>query len=135
VQSAAVVVGLTVAALVAMLAVGGTDAIDRAVTALRFQFERGSWFSAWRQLGAPAVQVAFQALTVAFLVVAAITAWREPDISLRRFAALAGATVALVQLSANYWTYAYLPWLLPFILVALFPPEPRRSRPSEPRAP
>jgi hypothetical protein len=134
-QTVAVVAALLAAGLIAMLAVGGTDAIDRAVTALRFQFERGSWFSAWRQLGAPAVQVACQALTVAFLVVAAITAWREPDISLRRFAGLAGATVALVQLSANYWTYAYLPWLLPFILVALFPPEPRRSRPSEPRAP
>ena len=129
-RALALVVALLAAGLVAMLAVGGTDAVDRAITALRFQFERGSWFSLWRQLGAPAVQVGLQALTLAFVVIAAL---RPRD--LRRLAALTATILALLQLSANYWTYAYLPWLLPFILVALFPPGPLRSPQSEPRAP
>jgi hypothetical protein len=134
-EALALVAGLLAAGIVAILAVGGGDALHKAVDALRFQFERGSWFSVWRQLGAPAVQVVCQALTVALIVVAAIYAHRNRDISLQRLAGLGGAILALVQLSANYWTYAYLPWLLPFILVALFPPAPRRSPRPEPRAP
>jgi hypothetical protein len=129
------VVALLVAGLLVMLAFGGGDAIHRAVTALRFQFERGSWFSLWRQLGVPGLQVACQALTLTFLVMAAIAARRRPDLGFRRVAAVAGTAIALAQLSANYWTYAYLPWLLPFILVSLFPTQPRRSQLREPRAP
>jgi len=121
--------------VIAMLAIGGTDAIDQATSALRFQFERGSWFSLWRQLGAPAVQVALQASTVAFAVVAAVAAWQRRVATPRQLVALAGTIVALIQLSANYWTYAYMPWLLPFILVALFPPARPRSRPPAPHAP
>jgi hypothetical protein len=134
-QTLAVVAALLVAGLTVMLAVGGGDAVDQATSALRFQFERGSWFSVWRQLDAPAVQVALQGLTVAVAAVAAVYAARNPDISLRRFAAITGAMLALVQLSANYWTYAYLPWLLPFIVVALFPPALPRSPQSAPPAP
>jgi hypothetical protein len=134
-RALALVLALLVAGIVTMLAFGGTDAIDKATTALRFQFERGSWFSLWRQLGAPALQVALQALTVAFAAVGAVAVWRGRTTSFRQIAALTGTVVALIQLSANYWTYAYLPWLLPFILVALFPPAHPRSRPPEPRAP
>jgi hypothetical protein len=134
-QCLAVIAALLAAGLAVMLAVGGADSIDAATSALRFQFERGSWFSLWRQLGAPALQVALQGLTVAFAVVAAVFAARNRDMSLTRFAALAGALLALVQLSANYWTYAYLPWLLPFILAGLFPQALRRSRRPAPPAP
>lgn len=135
VQSLAIVAALLAAGVAVMLAIGGTDAIDKATTALRFQFERGSWFSVWRQLGSPAVQVALQALTVAAVAAAAISAWTRAEWTLRQLAGFSGAIVALVQLSANYWTYAYLPWLLPFILVALFPPVLPRSPQPEPRAP
>jgi hypothetical protein len=135
IRAIVLVFALLIVGLLVMLAFGGGDAIDRAVTALRFQFERGSWFSVWRQLGIPGLQVACQALTLTFLVMAAIALHRRPDLGLRRVAAVAGTAIALAQLSANYWTYAYLPWLLPFILVALFPTAPQRSRPSEPHAP
>lgn len=134
-QALAIITTLLAVGLVAMLAVGGTDSIDRATNALRFQFERGSWFSLWRQLSAPAVQVALQALTVAFAVAAAVAVRRRPELSTRQLAGLGGAIVALIQLSANYWTFAYLPWLLPFMLVALFPTARRSSPPSEPSAP
>jgi hypothetical protein len=134
-RALAVVAVLLAAGFVAILAFGGAGAVDKAVSALRFQLERGSWFSVWRQLGVPGLQVACQALTITFLVMTAVAVRRRPDLSFRRAAALAGTAVALVQLSANYWLYVYLPWLLPFILVALFPPAPQRSPQSEPRAP
>ena len=135
IRALALIAALLAAGLVAMAAFGGFDAIDRALTALRFQFERGSWFSLWRQLGSPAVQVVLQATTLAALAATAVIAWRDPDLPLRRLAALAGAVIALLQLSASYWTFAYLPWLLPFILVALFPPAHPRSPRPEPSAP
>ena len=130
-----VVIALVAAGLFAMLAIGGTDAIEQATRALRFQFERGSWFSVWRQLGLPAVQVALQAATIAFAVVTAVAVRRRRETTLRQLAGFAGALIALIQLSANYWTYTYLAWLLPFILVALFPPGLRRSPPPEQPAP
>lgn len=134
-QCLAVIAALLVAGVAVMLAIGGTGAIDDATSALRFQFERGSWYSLWRQLGAPPIQVALQALTVAAAVVITIHSARNPDMTLRSFAGLTGLLLALIQLSANYWTYAYLPWLLPFILVALFPPAHPRSPQSAPPAP
>jgi hypothetical protein len=134
-RAIAVVLGLLAAGVVAMLVVGGGHAIDRSLTALQFQFERGSWFSLWRQLGVPGLQVAFQALTLTFLFMSALALRRHPELSFRRVAALAGTAVALVQLSANYWAYWYLPWLLPFVLVALFPPALPRSPRLARRAP
>ena len=134
-RAIALVAALVAAGFVVMLAYGGVDAIHQALTALRFQFERGSWLSVWRQLGVPGLQAACQALTLTFLVMTAIALRRRPDLPFRRVAALAGTAIALAQLSANNWSYVYLPWLLPFILVALFPPEPQRSRPPAPPAP
>jgi cytochrome b561 len=134
-QCLAVIAGLLAAGVAAMLAVGGTSSIDDSTSALRFQFERGSWYALWRQLGAPWVQVALQGLTVAVAVVITVFAARNRDMTLRRFGGLTGLLLALIQLSANYWTYAYLPWLVPFILVALFPPVHPRSPQSEQPAP
>jgi cytochrome b561 len=134
-QCLAVIAALLAAGVAVMLAVGGTSSIDDATSALRFQFERGSWYSLWRELGAPAVQVALQGLTVATAVVITIYSARNRDMTLRRFAGLTGLLLALIQLSANYWTYAYLPWLVPFILVALFPPAHPRFPQSAPHAP
>jgi hypothetical protein len=129
-QALGVVAALLAAGFVAILAFGGSGAVNSALSALSFQLERGSWFSVWRQLGVPALQAACQALTVTFLVMTAVALRRDPDLPFRRVAALAGTAIALVQLSANYWLYVYLPWLLPFILVALFPPARQRSQPS-----
>jgi hypothetical protein len=129
------VVALVAASVVLILLLGGADGVHRAFDALRFQFERGSWFSVWRQSGSEALRVILQALTVAAAVTVGVAARREPDMSLARLAALGGVIVALLQLSANYWTFAYLPWLFPFILYGLFPPAPRRSRPLAPPVP
>jgi hypothetical protein len=131
---------MTLAALLVVGHGGLRDSWD----AIRFQLVRGSWYSLWQQTGTRLVQPVFQAATVAFAAVAAFEIWRQGPaaIGIRRAAALAGAVVALLQIAANYWTYAYLPWLLPLILVGLLPPVAAavpsalpRSRPLARRAP
>jgi hypothetical protein len=42
-------------------------------------------------------------------------------------AALTAAVLLAVELSLTHWFYLYLPWMLPFVLLALFAP---RSRPA-----
>ncbi|MEA2493677.1 MAG: hypothetical protein QOJ29_1588 [Thermoleophilaceae bacterium] len=132
-RAAAAAVAVLAIGLAALVIVGGGDAIDRATRAMRFQFERGSWFSVWQQLGSPALQVGFQAATIAFAVFGVLTLRRRG--SWRQCAAFAAALLLLVQVGANYWTFAYLAWVLPFILVALFPPERRGSPHPAPSAP
>jgi hypothetical protein len=129
----AVALGLTLAAL---LVVGDGGGLRDSWDAIRFQFERGSWYSLWQQTGTRPLQPVFQAATVAFAAVAAFEIWRQgaAAIGLRRAAALAGAVVALLQIAANYWTTAYLPWLLPLILVALLPPVAAAVPPALPRS-
>jgi hypothetical protein len=140
----AAVVVAAVAALAVILALGGSGGVSDTWDALRFQFRRGSWFSIWQQTGAGWLQPVFQAATAGFAAVAATEVSRRgaDGFSLRRAAALAGAVVALLQIGANHWSYMYLPWLLPFILVALLPPSGaaapsarRRSRLLERSAP
>jgi hypothetical protein len=133
-RAVGVVVAIFAAGVLAIVAVGGTGAVADAWDAMRFQFVRGSWFSFWQQTGTRWLQPAFQAATLGFAAAIAVTATRS-TIDLRRAAGFAGALIALLQLGANYWTYSYLPWLLPFILVALFPSEPRRSQQRAPLAP
>src|SRR5208282_3671475 len=41
--------------------------------------------------------------------------WRDPV----RVAGIAGGVLLGLQLSANQWTYTYLPWAFPFVAVAL----------------
>lgn len=124
---------LLAAGVLAIVAVGDSASLGATWDALRFQFERGSWFSVWRQTGWTWAQPVFQAATVAFAALAALEVWRlgPETIGLRRAAALAGAVIALLQIGANHWTYTYLAWLVPFILVALFPP-PAEAGPSAP---
>jgi hypothetical protein len=111
------------AGVLAIVVVGDSGSLGDTWDALRFQFERGSWFSLWRQTGWTWAQPVFQAATVAFAAFAAAEVGsRGPEtIGLRQAAALAGAVIALLQIGANHWTYTYLAWLVPFILVALFP--------------
>jgi hypothetical protein len=135
--AACAVVALTLALmLAALLVIGGAGGLRDSWDAIRFQFERGSWYSLWQQTGTRSVQPVFQAAAVAFAAVAAFEIWRQgpATIGLRRAAALAGAVVALLQIAANYWTYAYLPWLLPFILVALLPPVAAEAPPARRRS-
>jgi hypothetical protein len=133
VGATAIVAGLC---LVLVVALGGAGAISQMIDALAFQFRRGSFHSLWTQIGSSAAQAAFQALVITFVVATTVVVARSSErYPLGRIAALAGAGVLGLQLAANYWTFAYFTWALPFVLVALFPPAPQRSLPSAPRAP
>jgi len=48
-------------------------------------------------------------------------------------AALTAALLLAFELSLTHWSYLYLPWVVPFVLLALF--LPRSGPPAEPEAP
>jgi hypothetical protein len=95
---------------------------------IRFQATRGSPFSLWdwRQYharGVPdlhAVQVVLEVAVAAFAVAVAVLPRREKGPL--ELAALTAALLLGVQLVLTHWFYLYLPWMLPFVLLALFLP-------------
>jgi len=113
--------GVTVALTVWVLAAGGIGGLGDMVDALSFQAERGSLLSLWALTGAGAVQIAVQAAVVTLIVAGAVRVRRDQVLASdpRRIAALAAAVLLGAQIGANYWTYAYLPWVLPLIALAL----------------
>jgi hypothetical protein len=130
-----------------LVGVGGADGPGHMVDALRFQVERGSYHSLWKQIDAPLLQRMFEGATLAFIAVTAyvMATRRELAADLSRVAALLAADVLFVQLAGNYWTAAYLPWAMPLILVGLFlaptatgadradsPPRPRSRQLAQP---
>ena len=67
---------------------------------------------------------------------------RPRRLDLLAFTALSGALIVGLELTLTHWFYLYLPWFLPFALLALVPdwttPAPRdapvESRPETERA-
>jgi hypothetical protein len=112
------VAGLSVTLTAWVLILGGPAGIGHMLHALSFQLSRGTLQSAWSLLGlGPAQQVA-QAATIALVVWGALNARRiakDPA----RLAALSGAVLAALQLSASNWSYLYVVWLFPCAALAL----------------
>jgi hypothetical protein len=98
---------------------------DRTVA---FQLERGSPFSLWdwgqyRAAGIPdlgALQPVTQAAACVLAGVAAVLPRHKTPL---RLAALTAAVLLAVQLTLTHWFYLYLPWALPFVVLALLLPE------------
>jgi len=113
---------LTLALMGVLAALGGPGAIGAMARAMAFQFQRGSFFAPWYTFGLQWLQPLAQAavLVLALVIVGHLRAHPSARQELARVSALAGALLLGVQLSANYWTWSYLPWLLPFVYVALF---------------
>ena len=97
-----------------------------------FQLGRDSPFSIWgwgqyHAAGIPdlaSLQTVVQAGTIVLAgVVAAVPREKGP----LELAALTAAVLIAIELSLTHWFYLYLPWMLPFALLALFAP---RSRPA-----
>jgi hypothetical protein len=113
--------------LVLVVALGGTGGVGDMLDAISFQFERGSLLSFWTLTGWKWLQLTLQAALLASIVLGTLAVWGDRGLAddRRRMAALMGALMLGFQLTANYWTHAYLPWVLPFIAVALLfrPPE------------
>jgi hypothetical protein len=113
---AAAVLSAALAAWVLVL--GGFAGIDHMLSAMSFQLSRGTLQSAWALLGlGPAQQVA-QAATIALIAWAVLSA-RRTATDPARLAALSGAVLAALQLSASNWSYLYVVWLFPCAALAL----------------
>jgi hypothetical protein len=102
-----------------------------------FQLDRESPFSLWgwgpyHARGVPdlsSLRTAVQVATIALAGVVALVPRRKGPLEL---AALSAAVLLAVELSLTHWFYLYLPWVLPFVLLALFLP---REEDAAARAP
>jgi hypothetical protein len=93
-----------------------------------FQIDRDSPFSIWGQHpGLRPLQIALGAL----VCLAALWMLARPRrLDPLQLAAFSGALMIGAQLVMTHWFYLYIPWFLPFALVAMIPqwPEPVRPR-------
>ena len=65
---------------------------------------------------------------MALVGLAAVAAFAPREKGPLALAALTAALLLAFQLSLTHWFYLYLPWVLPFVLLALCLP---RSRPAD----
>ncbi len=115
--------GLVVSVLLCayLVGLGGFGALGAMISDVAFPFHRGSLYAPWYTLSVEWLQPVASAAVLAALVLVLMRArelpslWRDPV----RVAGIAGGLLLGMQLSANQWTYTYLPWVFPFIAVAL----------------
>lgn len=122
------VLGVSLLMLAALVAVGGAGAPGEMLRAIGFQLTRSSPHTLWALVGSVPLQQLAEAATLALVAGAAVRLRRDPALAAdrTRVAALAAAVLLGLQLAASYWTYMYLVWALPFLVVALFAAPPAR---------
>ncbi|MGD9695614.1 MAG: glycosyltransferase 87 family protein [Thermoleophilia bacterium] len=122
---------LSVALTVWVLLLDGGDGI-RAFWSrtIGYQLDRDSPFSLWGQYpGLRPVQIG---LMVAVMI-AALAVLRWPRrLDLLTTAALSGALLIGIELTVTHWFYLYIPWFLPFALLAIVPDWPAPARTARP---
>ena len=94
---------------------------------LGYQVDRASPFSVWgwgqyHARGIPDLRVAQRVLQVCVLVLAGVAAALPRRKGPLELAALTAAILIGFELGLTHWFYLYIPWFLPFVLVALFLP-------------
>ena len=97
-----------------------------------YQLERDSPFSIWGQNpGLRPVQIGLMA--VVGLAALAVLRWPR-RLDLLTMTALSGALLIGIELTLTHWFYLYIPWFLPFALLAMVPewPPPARRPRAEP---
>jgi len=105
---------------------------------LGFQLDRESPFSIWgwgsyHARGIPDLASLQTVVQVGAIVLAGIAAAVPREKGPLELAALTAALLLAFELSLTHWFYLYLPWVLPFVLLALFLPREARAparRPS-----
>lgn len=105
---------------------------------LGFQLDRDSPFSIWdwgryHARGIPDLASLQTVVQVAVIALAGAAATVPRDKGPLELAALTAALLLAFELSLTHWSYLYLPWVLPFVLLALY--LPRAGPPPEERAP
>jgi hypothetical protein len=121
-RSGATAFALSAASIGLLLTLGGLGAISAMVHAIAFQFQRGSFFAPWYTFHVQWLQPLAQAGVLAMLLAAIVQLHVDRSIrtDLIRLSALGAALLLGIQLAANYWTWSYLPWVFPFLALALF---------------
>jgi hypothetical protein len=94
---------------------------------LGFQLDRPSPFSVWGwgpydARGIPDLSLLQTVVQVGTVALAGIVAVLPREKGPLELAALSAAVLLAVELSLTHWFYLYLPWVLPFVLLALFLP-------------
>jgi hypothetical protein len=117
-RSISAAAGLSAALGAWLVLLGGPGALPTMAHALSFQLDRGTLQSAWALLGASTAQHIAQAATLALIAWGALSS-RRLAAQPARLAALSGAILTALQLSASNWTYLYAVWLFPAVAFAL----------------
>jgi hypothetical protein len=105
----------------ALLALGGVGGLGQMVDAMRFQLTRQSPQTLWNFVGSVPLQQFAQAATLALLAGGMVRVWRDRDLAAdcARFSGLCAAVLLGVQISGNYWSFMYLAWVFPFLVLSL----------------
>jgi hypothetical protein len=117
-----------------LVALGGPGAVPAMLEALMFQLERSSLHSLWVGMDLGFLQPAVQAMLLAAIAAAVVALRRDGSLAgdICRVAGLLAGIELIAQIGANYWTWAYLPWVVvPLLLSLLAPvrvPEPAAAR-------
>lgn len=100
-----------------LIALGGPSGPADMVHAMSYQFTRGSMQSVWGALGIAGAQPFGQACVLGLIAGSTLLLRREPRLAAdrRRMAALCAAIMIGIQLSADYWAFLYLAWVMPLI--------------------
>jgi hypothetical protein len=121
-------------ALAPVVALGGFSGVVKMWHAMSYQVSRASPQAIWALTGSVPLQQLMQALTLALVAGAAVKLRRQPRLAedRTRVAASCAAIMIGLQLSASYWTYMYLVWALPGVLLSLFWTTGQRECPAPP---
>jgi hypothetical protein len=117
----AVVAFVSAPLLILLVALGGLGGITAMVDALSFQLLRSSPQSVSAALGIGALQPLAQGAVLGLIVAAVIRlrADRALATDRARVAALSAAILIGLQLSADYWAFLYLTWVLPLLCISV----------------
>ncbi|MEA2159123.1 MAG: hypothetical protein QOD66_1503, partial [Solirubrobacteraceae bacterium] len=118
--SAGAMLGFSLAMLALVVAIGGTAGLVEMARGLGYQFQRGSPQSLWAALGAQWFQPIGEAAVLALVAGACYRLRRDPALATREgIAALAAAVLLGLQLTANYWAFLYVVWVVPLMALSL----------------
>ncbi len=117
----AAILAISLPLIALLLLVGGAGGPASMVHAMSYQFTRGSMQSVWGALGISAAQPFGQACVLGLVVGSVVWLRQQPHRAAdrQRMAALSAAILIGLQLSADYWAFLYLAWVMPMICFSL----------------
>jgi hypothetical protein len=107
-----------------LVALGGPGAVPAMLKAIMFQLDRSSLHSLWVGLHLAPLQPAAEAALFAAIAAGVVATLRDRSLGadLCRVAALLAGIELISQIAANYWTWAYMPWVAVPVLLSLLAP-------------